>query len=256
MPELHLRHLTAVRPLAYIGLAMDLSIAVPAYNEAVRLPDTLQALGEALERQVGQWEVLVVDDGSTDATAAVVASWAATHAGVRLLQNPANRGKGFSVRHGVSQARGTVVGFIDADNKTDLSQVSAALAVLQNGADVAIGDRTLPSSDIAVPRRAYRQWGSDQFRRLVRWWMGLGNYPDTQCGYKFLRAPVAADLFGRLQTDGYMFDVELLLLADRLGYRVERLPVRWRDDPDSRFNPVIGMLRNLRELARIRRLCR
>ena len=235
---------------------MDLSIAVPAYNEERRIRDTLQSLQTALAARSTAWEVLVVDDGSTDDTAAVVLEWAVGHPQVRLLQNPGNRGKGYSVRHGVSQANGAVVGFIDADNKTDLGQLEAALQALRAGADMVIGDRTLAASDIDVPRRAYRQWGSDQFRRLVRWWMGLGNYPDTQCGYKFLRAPVAVDLFGRLQTEGYMFDVELLLLADRAGYRVERLPVRWRDDPDSRFHPVRGTVRNLRELARIRRLCR
>lgn len=235
---------------------MDLSITVPAYDEERRIRDTLQSLQTALAAHITAWEVLVVDDGSSDDTAGVVREWAAGHPQVRLLQNPGNRGKGYSVRHGVSEARGEVVGFIDADNKTDLGQLGAALEVLRAGADMVIGDRTLAASDIAVPRRAFRQWGSDQFRRLVRWWMGLGDYPDTQCGYKFLRAPVAADLFGRLQTDGYMFDVELLLRADRAGYRVERLPVRWRDDPDSRFHPVRGTVRNLRDLARIRRLCR
>lgn len=256
MCKLHLQHLTRSGPELYIGAAMDLSIAVPAYNEEDRIRDTLQALEDALGSRPLDWEVLVVDDGSGDATAATVQEWASDRGRFQLLQYAGNRGKGYAVRHGMGQALGAAVGFIDADNKTDLSQLEAVLEALRDGADMVIGDRTLQASDIAVPRRAHRQWGSNQFRRLVRWWMGLGAYPDTQCGYKFLRAPVAKDLFGRLQTDGYMFDVELLLLADRAGYRVVRLPVRWRDDPDSRFHPVRGTVRNLRELARIRRLCR
>ena len=104
-----------------------------------------------------------------------------------------------------------------------------------------------------MPRRQYRQWGSEQFRLLLRWWLGLGDFPDTQCGFKFFRGPVLRDLFEQARTDGYMFDVELLLLATRRGYRISRVPVCWRDDPDSRFKPLSGTLRNLRELARIRR---
>ncbi|MFH1569000.1 MAG: dolichyl-phosphate beta-glucosyltransferase [Gemmatimonadota bacterium] len=235
---------------------MDLSIIVPAYNEQVGIQGTLQAAEAVLKVRPWTWEVLVVDDGSQDRTADAVAAWTADHPQVRLLRNPGNRGKGYSVRHGMGQAAGHAVGFIDADNKTDLLGLDLAMERLAADADLVIGDRTLPASDIAVRRRPYRQWGSDQFRRLLRWWMGLGDFPDTQCGFKFLRAPVAADLFGRQQVDGYMFDVELLLLAVRSGYRVERIPVRWRDDPDSRFRPVRGSLRNLGELARIRRLCR
>ena len=128
-----------------------------------------------------------------------------------------------------------------------------ARARIGDDADCVIGDRTLQDSDIEVARRAYREWGSQQFRRLLRWWLGLGDFPDTQCGFKFFRGPVMRELFGRMQIDGYMFDVELLLLATKSGHRVDRIPVRWRDDADSRFHPVSGSVRNLRELARIRR---
>ena len=149
-----------------------------------------------------------------------------------------------------------MVGFIDADDKTDLAALDGAMTRLHQGCDGIIGDRTLSDSDIAVPRRRYRQWGSGLFRWLMRCSVGLGGFPDTQCGFKFFRAEVARDLFQRQQIDGYMFDVEILLLATRSGYELERLPVRWRDDPDSRFNPVWGSLRNASELIRIRRLHR
>jgi glycosyltransferase involved in cell wall biosynthesis len=169
------------------------------------------------------------------------------------VRQPENRGKGAAVRRGLEVATGELIGYIDADDKTDISALDQVTEAVAAGADIVIGDRTLSASDIQVPRRRYRQWGSEQFRRLLRWWMGLGEYPDTQCGFKFFRGAVMHDLFRSVQTDGYMFDVEILLLADRAGYTVRRIPVRWRDDPDSRFHPLWGSLRNLRELARIRR---
>jgi hypothetical protein len=110
----------------------------------------------------------------------------------------------------------------------------------------------LDASRIAVQRRRYRQWGSDAFRRLLHALIGLGGFSDTQCGFKFFRAEIMRDLFARQRIDGYMFDVEILLLAARSGYQIRSIPVEWSADPDSRFNPVIGMARNLGELARIR----
>jgi len=235
---------------------MDLSLVIPAYNEERAIAATLASAVATLSPRPWAHEIIVVDDGSTDGTAAAVAGYADTHSEVRLIVNPHNRGKGFSVRRGIGEGQGRVIGFVDADDKTDLTAVDTAMARLAEGADLVIGDRTLAGSDIAVARRPYRQWGSDQFRRLIRWCMGLGEYPDTQCGFKFAQRAAALDLFSRQRVDGYMFDVELLLLARRHGYRVAAIPVCWRDDADSRFNPVSGTLRNLRELARIRWLCR
>ncbi len=235
---------------------MDLSLIIPAYNEAERLVSTLSSAIALLDSRSWSYEIIVVDDGSTDGMGALVDDFARRFPQVRPLHNESNRGKGFSIRVGVSQGSGEVVGFIDADDKTDLAALDGAMAHLRQGCDGIIGDRTLASSDIAIPRRRYRQWGSNLFRWLMRRSVGLGAFPDTQCGFKFFRAEVARDLFQRQQIDGYMFDVEILLLAARSGYEIKRLPVRWRDDPDSRFNPVSGGLRNARELMRIRRMHR
>lgn len=235
---------------------VDLSLIIPAYNERSRILGTVDSIRTFLGARPWSHEILVVDDGSVDGTADAVDAGAAQRPGLRCLRAPRNRGKGAAVRRGLEAARGEVIGFVDADDKTDVSALDEVFERLQRGCDIVIGDRTLSQSDIAAGRRRHRQWGSAQFRRLTRSWMGLGDFPDTQCGFKFFRAPVMRDLFRRQRVDGYMFDVEVLLLATRSGYRVDRIPVRWRDDLDSRFRPLSGSLRNLVELARIRRLHR
>ncbi|HJP32975.1 MAG TPA: glycosyltransferase [Candidatus Latescibacteria bacterium] len=232
---------------------MDLSLLIPAYNEEARILETVDSVRQFLVTRSWTHEILVIDDGSADGTADAVEGGMSSRPGLRCIRADANRGKGAAIRLGLEAATGDVVGFIDADDKTDIAALDEVFSKLERGADIVIGDRTLAGSDIAVARRAYRQWGSDQFRRVLRRWLGLGDFPDTQCGFKFFRAPVMRDLFARMLIDGYMFDVELLLLATRSGHRVERIAVHWRDDPDSRFHPVSGTLRNFRELSRIRR---
>ena len=239
---------------------MDLSLIIPAFNECERIVSTLDSVVDFLSQRPWQFEIIVVDDGGHDGTAELVADYSITQPTVRLLRNERNRGKGFSVRHGVWDATGAVIGFIDADDKTDIGAIDSAMELLlgsnregENGsADMVIGDRTLPGSQIVIPRRGYREWGSRQFRHLLLRLMGLAEFPDTQCGFKFFRNDVAASLFAAQLTDGYMFDVEIILRARALHYRIERLPVRWTDDADSRFNPISGMIRNLSELARIK----
>lgn len=233
---------------------MNLSLIIPAYNERARILQTVDSVRAFLATRQWNCEIIVVDDGSADDTADVVEAGMAARDGLQCVRAPRNGGKGAAVRLGLAVATGAVVGYIDADDKTDISGLDMVFDKIAAGADIVIGDRTLSGSNIAVARRAYRQWGSDQFRRLLRWWMGLGDFPDTQCGFKFFRADVMQALFARMQTDGYMFDVELLLLATIQGRQVARMPVRWRDDPDSRFKPVSGSLRNMRELRRIRQV--
>lgn len=233
---------------------MDLSIVVPAYNESRKISETLLAITSFLDDRPWRCEIIVVDDGSEDGTAGIVGEASSNDQRIRCLRNESNRGKGYSIRKGMSHSRGTAAGFIDADNKTEISALDQVMEQLgAPGVDGVLGDRTLPGTDIAQPRRAYRQWGSELFRYLLRTCVGLSGFPDTQCGFKFFTQPVARDLFQRQSVDGYMFDVEVLLLAVRSGYNLVRIPVVWRDDPDSRFNPVVGMLKNIGELHRIRR---
>ena len=232
---------------------MDLSIVVPAYNESRKITETLHAITSFLDDRPWLCEIIVVDDGSDDATAAIAGEASRGDQRIHCLRNERNRGKGYSIRNGVLHSHGRVVGFIDADNKTEIRALDQVMEQLCDpGVDGVLGDRTLPGTDIAQARRTYRQWGSELFRYMLRICVGLSGFPDTQCGFKFFRYPVARDLFKRQSVDGYMFDVEVLLLAVRSGYNLVRIPIEWRDDPDSRFKPVSGMLRNLGELHRIR----
>ena len=233
---------------------MDLTILIPAFNERTRVLGTVDGVRAFLARRAWEHEIIVIDDGSEDGTAKAVQAAMPERPGLRCLRAAVNQGKGSAIRLGLEAARGRVVGFIDADDKTDVAALDEVFRALASGADIAIGDRTLPGSDILVQRRPYREWGSEQFRRLMGWWLGLREFPDTQCGFKFFRGGVMRGLFDAARIDGYMFDVEILLLATRAGYSIARIPVRWRDDPDSRFRPLSGSLRNLRELRRIRRL--
>lgn len=235
---------------------MDLTIIIPGYNEEGRIVLTLEQSAAYLCRQPWSWEIVVVDDGSADQMSARVEEFARSWPQVRVLRHTPNRGKGYAIRQGVAAARGRYIGFADADYKTDIAALGPAVQLLESGCDGVIGDRTLSQSRIAVPRRRYRQLGTELFKGVLLRAMGLGGFGDTQCGFKFFRAEVMRDLFARQRVNGYMFDVEILLLAVRAGYRIERLAVEWRDDPDSRFKPLSGTWRNLRELARIRWLHR
>ena len=241
-----------VKRAAAIALAMDLSIVIPAYNEEKRILIALEQTLALLQQRPWSYELLVVDDGSADRTAACIAEYAREHPQVRCVQNDRNRGKGYSVQHGVAEARGRYIGFMDGDYKTDIAALDQVMPLLAAGWDGVIGDRTLSATEFVVARRRYRQWGTEAFGWLLRRLMGLGEFGDTQCGFKFFQAAVARDLCARQQIAGFMFDVELLLLTRQLGYRIAKIPVKWRFDPDSRFNPVTGTLANLKDLARIR----
>lgn len=231
---------------------MDISIIIPAYNEQKRIGMTLEKSVAYLEESLWVYELLVVDDGSSDETVACVREFAREHPAVQCIENDRNHGKGYSIRHGIEHARGNYIGFMDADYKTDIATIDAVVKCLQGGCDGAIGDRTLADSDILVERRRYRAWGTKVFRGLLLRLFGLQAFGDTQCGFKFFKAEVMRDLFSRQRMDGYMFDVEILLLAIRAGYKVEKVAVKWQDDPDSRFNPVSGTIKDVIELVRIR----
>ena len=229
-----------------------LSIVVPAYDEARRIVATLDAAVAYLADNGIEGELVVVDDGSTDDTAVVVTRYAESHPMVRLLMNGTNRGKGYAVRHGVLEARGEAVLFCDADGSTPFTETPKLMAVLDSGAaDVAIGSRELPGSDLARPQPWWRRAMGWAFRNLVRLIVVPG-FRDTQCGFKAFRREVAQDVFRRQTLDGFAFDVEVIFIARRLGYRVAEVPVRWLDSRGSRVRVVCDSLRMFSDLFRIR----
>ncbi len=234
-----------------MGEAPYLSLIVPAYNEARSIGRTLAAVQSYLGRQGYSYEIIVAADGD-DGTRELVADMARTDGRLSVLGSPERGGKGRGIRLGVARARGRVIGFCDADYKTPIEELDKVLPWLDAGYDVVIGSRCVPESKIEVPQALYRQLGSRAFALGMHVVIGLWGLHDTQCGFKFFRGEVARDLFGRGRIDGYMFDVEILHLAERGGYRIKEVGVRWRDDGDSRLQLVSGNWRNLLDVFRIR----
>lgn len=231
---------------------MLLTIVVPAYNEAERLGRTLPRILACVATFPGGGRVLVVDDGSTDDTGDAVRAQMPAHPNLDLITLSRQGGKGAAVRAGMLAASTEIVGFMDADLSTDLQHVLQAVAAIRDGADVVIGSRALPNSQTVLRQPVYRRVGARIFRELARQVGGLPNTPDSQCGFKFFRAPVAHDLFGATVTDRWMFDLEILRLARHRNYTVRQLPVEWTNDPDSRLRLTVDTLRMVRDLARVR----
>jgi dolichyl-phosphate beta-glucosyltransferase len=228
-----------------------LSVVVPAYNEARSIGATLAALRAYLDQRARPYEIIVAADGD-DATPDVVEALRRDWPQLRLSAERGRHGKGHGVRRGMRLATGQVQGFVDADNKTPIEDLDRLLPWLEQGWDVVIGSRALAESRVEVPQPTYRQLGSRVFAVGMHTIVGLRHIHDTQCGFKFFSRAAAIDIFRRARIDGYMCDVEILWLAQRLGYRVREVGVRWRDDGDSRLQLVSGNARNLVELLRIR----
>jgi dolichyl-phosphate beta-glucosyltransferase len=220
-----------------LRLRRSISIIIPAFNEENRLPSTLKNVRSYLDRS--QWEfaeILVVDDGSRDSTVAV-----AERAGVRVLRNPGNRGKGYSVKHGIMQATGDWALFTDADLSSPIEDMEKLWnAVERESAAGAIGSRALDRSLIGVHQPAFREVMGRIFNLVMRLINGLP-YHDTQCGFKLFESRAAHEIFSRQQADGFGFDVEVLFIAKRLGYKVVEVPVRWNDVAGTKVSLWRGM---------------
>ncbi len=233
--------------------APALSVIIPAYNEQQRLPPHLGHVLAYLREHYPAFELLVVDDGSRDGTVAAVRAALGGEPRARVLAYQPNRGKGYAIRQGVQASRGERVVFLDADLSTPIEEVPRALEHLQQ-ADIVIGSRDLPSSNIRVPQPLFRRAASEVFKWARLLVVGLWRLSDTQCGFKAYRGPVARQLFAVSQVDRFMFDVEILYLADRAGLRIVEMPVQWNDAPGSKVRVWAGLLDMVRDLWRIRRL--
>ncbi len=234
--------------------APSLSIVVPAYNEARRLPPFLQRTVTYLDRRRLSYEILVVDDGSQDHTAQAVELLARQSPALRLIQLTSNRGKGAAVRRGMQAARGAMQLFADADGATPIEELPHLESALAAGADLAIGSRALASHDsnYTVQARWHRSMMGSLFNAVIQRF-GFRHIADTQCGFKLFRRSVAQDLFSVTCVDGYAFDLELLYIARQRGYRIAEVPVNWTDQPGSKVRPWRDGFLMLRELMAIRK---
>lgn len=229
----------------------DLSVVIPAFNEERRLPATVKALRAFLDADGRATEVLVVDDGSTDGTSAVVRDAERQDSRIRLIRLAQNQGKGAAVRTGIVNASGRRILFCDADGATPFAELYRLEAALDAGAQVAIGSRALPSRDTRVEARLHRRISGRLFAAIVAL-LTVRHIADTQCGFKLFEAGAAHDLFSRMRMHGYSFDVEVLLMAARGGYRVAEVPVNWTHIPGSKVHVVRDGLAMAADVMRIR----
>lgn len=220
-------------------------MVIPAYNEERRLPPTLARVREYLAAGTLSHEIVVVDDGSRDATGDV-----ARAQGAVVVRNDGNRGKGHAARRGMLLARGRRRLMTDADLSTPIEDLPRLMARLDEGYDVAIASRALPGSNVEVRQSASREAIGRIFNLCVRV-LAVPGLHDTQCGFKLFTAEAAEASFAPLRLDGFSFDVEALFVARRRGYRIAEVPVTWRNDEATRVGPMNG-LRAFLDLGRIR----
>lgn len=212
----------------------DLSIVIPSYNEELRLPATLQSIAAFLPSLGSRTEVVVVDDGSKDRTAAVAESFRGVFPLLRVVANGENRGKGFSVRHGMREARGRNVLFTDADLSAPIEEAPKLLEALKTY-DVAIGSRAMDRSLIEVHESRFREFAGIIFNKIVRAVLRLP-FVDTQCGFKAFRREACGIIFEQQRIERFGFDPELLYLARHHGLRTVEIPVRWAHSPATKVN--------------------
>lgn len=227
------------------------SIVIPAYNESARLPATLTKVLAYVHAQGWNAEVIVVDDGSRDNTADIVREFAAKDSALRLVENPGNRGKGYSVRNGMLSARGRVVLFSDADLSSPIEEAPKLFQALEQGADIAIGSRWLRAETQTQRQPLYRQIFGRVFNLLLRLTLGL-NYKDTQCGFKAFKQRAAQTVFPLQRIDRWGFDPEILFLARKFGFKVQEVSVAWGHSGGTRINPLSDGTRMFLEMLRIR----
>lgn len=229
-----------------------LSIVIPAYNEELRIGNSLSRIRRYLQTKTFSAEVIVVDDGSADQTAEVARQAAEDWPALRVIRNERNRGKGFSVRRGVLEARGEYVLFTDADLSAAIDQTGMLIAALvSTGADAAIGSRALQRELIGVHQPWFREWGGICFNWTVRLFTGL-RLRDTQCGLKLFRLASTRRAFEHLKAERFGFDPELLFLIKRWGGRSLEIPVRWDNDPATTLNIWRDTARSFLEVVQVR----
>jgi glycosyltransferase involved in cell wall biosynthesis len=227
------------------------SIVIPAFNEAARILGALEAVVACIRQHGWNAEVVVVDDGSRDQTAALVSAFARNNPEIRMLQNPGNRGKVYSVRNGLLHSFGEVVMFTDADLSAPIEEAVGLFAAIASGADIAIGSRWLERTRQTIRQPLYRQFFGRCFNAVTRAVMGLP-YADTQCGFKAFTRAAAQTVFQLQTIERWGFDPEILFIARKRGYRVDEVPVSWAHDERTRISYLRDGTRMLQDIAIVR----
>ncbi|MFN0150986.1 MAG: dolichyl-phosphate beta-glucosyltransferase [bacterium] len=242
---------TAPQANTHLLRSRSLSVVIPAFNEERRIGATLDRVVEYLAASAADFEVIVVDDGSSDRTTAVVRDRASRDARVRLVALGENHGKGEAVKRGVLAARGEWVIFSDADLSTPIEEAEKLLAKALDGFPVTIGSRTIRGANVEVHQPWYRELMGKTFNAFVRV-VVLDGFVDTQCGFKCFRGDAARAIFERTRIKRFAFDVEALIVARRLGLAVAEVPIRWANEPHSRVAIFRDSTRMFLDLFRIR----
>jgi dolichyl-phosphate beta-glucosyltransferase len=227
----------------------DITLILPAYNEARVIPATIEQAVRYFDSRSLRYQIVVAADGD-DGTREIVGDLARTNPALQAIGSKARGGKGRGIRDAVSISAGNIIGYADADNKVPIGELDKFLPVLKQGIEAVIGTRR-GGATIERAQPLYRRIGSKGFLYFMQAVVGLPGINDTQCGFKFFQRDAAKELFRRQKVNGYMFDVEILAIARRLGYRIRQVPVVWRDDADSRLDLVTGNLKNMRDIFKI-----
>jgi len=229
-----------------------ISIVIAAYNEEKRIKPSLFKVKEYLTKQGMDYEIIVVDDGSNDNTARVVTDVAQDISHVLVIHYKKNRGKGYALRKGVLASKGEVVLVTDADLSTPIEELSKLLPLISdNKCEIAIGSRALALSEIIKKQPWWRQGMGKLFNKIVKI-LVLDDFRDTQCGFKMFSGDIVRGLFKEARIDRFAYDVEILAMAKKKGYRIVEVPVRWINSPGSKVNPIFDSLQMLFDLLRIR----
>ena len=228
-----------------------LSVVIPAYNEELRLPAYLARILAYMEEQPFSSEVIIVDDGSQDCTAAVVEQFAAENASVRLLRLPVNQGKGYAVKTGMLSASGMLRLFTDADGATPITELTGLKKAIEAGADVAVGSRALRDDSHTVKTQFHRKLMGTVFNFIVRT-LTVKGINDTQCGFKLFTAEAANAIFPLQRIHDFGFDVEILYICHKKGYRIVEVPVNWTDVPGTKVRLIRDSLRMFKDVVKVR----
>lgn len=236
---------------------MYLSVVIPAYNEEKRITSTLSEMHKFFAGKDYDYEVIVVDDGSTDRTLGETEKSELVQEGkARSVSYGENRGKGYAVKTGILESKGEYVLVCDADMSTPIEEVERLLKIAGEGYNAVIGSRSLSDSDVRVCQPWYREKMGKTFNLFVKLILGLNDFKDTQCGFKLFEGDIAREIAGDLQIDGFSFDVEMLYMAKKRGYKIKEVGIIWNNSPQSKVKVITSSTSMFLDLFNIRRIHR